>query len=152
MLSSVIGLAYNLLSANGIPLKYVEISLESLEQTDPQEPHYDNIKAVSLIEAYMLYEDGATFVDARDMWDFAEGHIEKAVNFPYIEFEPDHKMLSQLAKDEKLVIYCSSTECGLSTKLAVELSRLGYKNLNVFGQGWESWVEAGYPVTEGKTE
>lgn len=152
MLSSVIGLAYNLLSENGISLQYSEISLESLTSPNNSQPHFENIKAIGLIEAYTLFEEGATFVDARDMWEYGEGHIQGAVNLPYIEFEPDHQMLGELDKDNKLVIYCGDTECGLSTKLAVELSKLGYKNLFVFAQGWENWLETGYPVSQGNFE
>src|SRR5690554_781746 len=118
MLSSIIGLAYNLFSGEGIPLKYIPISLEAITENNNNQPHFEYIKPVGLIEAYTLYENGATFIDARDMWEYGEGHILGAVNFPYIEFEPDHEMISQLNKEDKLVIYCDNTECGLSTKLA----------------------------------
>jgi len=154
LLSSVIGIFYNVFSPNGISFKREEIVLGSAENENNGSVingvDYSKIKAVDIDEAYSMFENGYTFVDSRDQWEFAEGHIKGAVNFPYIEFEIDHPMLSKLDKDENLVIYCSSTECGLSTKLAVELLKLGYRNLYVLPEGWDKWVEKGYPLEQGQ--
>ena len=147
-ISVVIGFSYNFLSPSGIPLIKEEIKLGELAEppTNPGELDYTKIIAVKIDQAYQLYEEDAVFVDARDMWEFADGHIKNSINFPEIEFEVNHPALKELSKDEKLVIYCSSTECGLSTKLAIELLKLGYEKLFVFEEGWDAWLENGYPI------
>lgn len=151
-ISAIIGFVYNFSSPTGIPLVKNEIKLGKLAEppSNPGEPDYTKIKAVNLEQAYTLYNDGVKFVDSRDMWEYADGHIKGAVSFPEIEFETDHPALQKIKKDEKLVIYCSSSECGLSTKLAIELLKLGYENLFVFEEGWDAWLENGYPIETGE--
>lgn len=154
ILSSVIGLAYNFVSPEGISLKREEVTLESIKENQQEniqkgEPDLTKIKPVILEQAYEMFNEEAVFVDARDMWEFGDGHIQGALNFPQIEYETDHPMLSKLDKDDKLVIYCGSSECGLSTRLAVDLLKLGYNYLYVFEEGWDRWIEAGYPTSEG---
>ena len=90
-ISAVIGFTYNFLSPSGIPLIKEEIKLGELAEP-PQnsgELDYTKIKAIKIDQAYKLYEDGAMFVDARDMWEFADGHIKGSINFPEIDFAPD---------------------------------------------------------------
>lgn len=147
-ISALIGFAYNFISPSGIPLIKKEIKLGELAEppSNSDEIDYSKIKAVKIDKALELYNDGAKFVDARDMWEYADGHIKGAINFPEIEFEVNHPAIEELNKDDRLVIYCSSTECGLSTKLAIELLKLGYENLYVFEEGWDVWLERDYPT------
>jgi rhodanese-related sulfurtransferase len=150
-ISAIIGFAYNFISPTGIPLIKKEIKLGALakQPSNTGELDYTKIKAVNLEQAYTLYNEGAKFVDSRDMWEYADGHIKGSVSFPEIEFEINHPALSKLEKDDNLVIYCSSSECGLSTKLAIELLKLGFENLFVFEEGWDAWLENGYPIETG---
>lgn len=147
-ISIIIGFTYNFLSPSGIPLIKEEIKLGEFAEPpkNPDELDYTKIKAIKIDQAYKLFDDGIQFVDARDMWEFADGHVKGAINLPEIDFAPDHPALKELNKNEVLVIYCSSSECGLSTKLAIELLKLGYENLYVFEEGWDEWVERDYPI------
>lgn len=150
----ILGFLYNQISPNGISLIREEIKLEEYEAADmsTNDVDYSKIRSVKIIDAYQFYQEGATFVDSRDMWEYSDGHIKGAINFPYIEFETTHPALDKLNKEKPIVIYCSSTECGLSTKLAIELQKLGYQKLFVFEEGWDAWVEEDYPIETGKVE
>lgn len=150
----VLGFLYNHFSPSGINLIREEIVLEEYnsDESIPNTADYSKIKAVKIDDAYQFYLDGVTFVDSRDMWEFGDGHIKGAVNLPEIEFTTDHPVLEKLNKNEPLIIYCSSTECGLSTKLAIELQKLGYRLLYVFEEGWDAWLERDYPIETSMVE
>ncbi len=150
----LLGFLYNQLSPRGISLAREELKLDEYNGSEEinDEADYSKIKAVKIDDAYSMFNEGVTFVDARDMWEFSDGHITGAVNFPQIEFEIDHPALNELKKNEKLIIYCSSDECGLSTKLAVELQKLGYQKLFVFEEGWDAWLKKGYPTETSEIE
>lgn len=156
LISVIIAFAYNYLSPNGIPFIREEIKIgEHSAVVDPNNPtdlDYSKIQVVKIDRAYELFNYGVKFIDSRDQWDFSDGHIKGAINFPEVEFETNHPALSKLSKDETLIIYCSSNECGLSTKIAVELLKLGYKDLYVFEEGWDIWVEHGYPTSVGEEQ
>ncbi|MDZ7763055.1 MAG: rhodanese-like domain-containing protein [Melioribacteraceae bacterium] len=144
----VLGFLYNHFSPSGINLIREEIVLEEYnsDESISNTADYSKIKAVKIDDAYQFYLDGVTFVDSRDMWEFGDGHIAGAINFPEIEFSTDHPALKKLDKTEPLVIYCSSADCGTSTDLAIKLQRLGYQNLFVFEEGWDAWLERDYPI------
>ena len=69
-------------------------------------------------------------VDARTQEEFALGHIEGAICFPYEDVkEKAHVVLPE--KDQLILIYCRS---GRRSKIAAEiLCELGYTNVNEFG-------------------
>jgi rhodanese-related sulfurtransferase len=52
------------------------------------------------------------------------------------------------SKDSLVVTYCSNKQCPASHKLAMQLSRLGYKNLLEYPVGIAGWKEAGNKVEE----
>lgn len=69
-------------------------------------------------------------IDARTSEEFAEGHIEGAVCFPYDDVKDKaHVVLPD--KDQLILIYCRS---GRRSKIAAEeLVKLGYTNIKEFG-------------------
>lgn len=153
-ISLLLGFTHNFISPKGIPLVKEEIILGSFTGDEVNNAgtnglDYSKIKAIDLENAFKLYNNGVQFVDVRDQWDFADGHVSGAVNLPEVEFNTKHEALSKLSKDEPLILYCSSDDCGLSTKVAIELMKLGYQYLYVFEEGWEIWLESDYPVEVG---
>lgn len=54
----------------------------------------------------IVQEDGATVIDVRSSWGFADGHIEGALNIP-LEDIPSRVAEIQLLK-QPLVVYCRS--------------------------------------------
>ncbi len=148
--SSILGLIYNSFSGKSIPLLREKHQLEhangsdlnnSLERSDLLNKA---IKAVDLEQTYKLYNsEKVKFIDARDQWDFSEGHIKDAINIQEFDFEPHQ--VADFDKSLTYIIYCGGDDCEVSERLAVELQKLGFQNLYVFTGGWTEWKNAGYP-------
>ena len=92
-----------------------------------------------------LTEDPAAVVlDVRTPEEFAEGHLEGAINIDQYEEDFMEKAKARLLADKTIAIYCrsgrrSANACG---RLAAE----GYKCVNLKG-GILAWTKIGYPVT-----
>jgi len=108
-------------------------------------------KAITISQAYSLYNANGKFIDAREALDYEEGHITGAINIPYYEFEEYKNKLDNLSKDEPVITYCSGTDCDLSILLGNQLSSMGYKKVFIFFGGWPEWIDANYPVTINNT-
>ena len=101
-------------------------------------------KQISQDEAMKIMEEESGFliVDVRRPDEFAEGHIEGAINVPNEEIADE--MPEELPdKDQLLLIYCRT---GRRSKEASEkLAKIGYTNVYEFG-GINTWT--GTIVTE----
>ena len=120
------------------PKKISEEIEETIAFTEP--------KAITLEQAYKLFNNGVQFVDARDESDYLAGHITNSINIPFDDFDNHQKKLEQLSKEKPLVIYCAGTDCDLSILLGNLLFEQGYKQVYVFFGGWLEWLNADYPV------
>jgi rhodanese-related sulfurtransferase len=103
-------------------------------------------KAITLEQAYTLFNKNIKFVDARDESDYLTGHITNSINIPFDDFDNHQQKLEQLSKEKPLVIYCAGTDCDLSILLGNLLFEKGYKQVYVFFGGWLEWLNADYPV------
>jgi len=56
-------------------------------------------------------------------------------------------VINSLNKNEIVVVYCSGSDCDISTLSADELFKMGFKKVYVFVDGWEEWVKNKYPVS-----
>ncbi len=147
VLTCVTALSVNHLRPGGIPL-VADWSPEAQLTLDSG----DSLM-ISLEEAGILFFDrSALFVDARSRDQYAEGHIEGAVNLPWDEFD-DHfpRVMADVSPDTPLVTYCDGESCALSKELALALLANGYTNVRVLVNGWALWQEKRLPVgmTEG---
>jgi rhodanese-related sulfurtransferase len=120
--------------------------INSDEDEELEEEIFNEPKAINLEQAFTLFNNGAKFIDARDDFDYNEGHISKAINIPYYAFEENENKLDNINKDETIITYCSGTDCDLSVLLGNKLVEMGYKKVFVFFGGWWNWVEANYPT------
>ena len=95
-------------------------------------------KQISQDEAMQIMEEesGYLIVDVRRPDEFAEGHIEGAINVPNEGIAEE--MPEELPdKDQLLLIYCRT---GRRSKEASEkLAKIGYKNVYEFG-GINTWT------------
>ena len=101
-------------------------------------------EALSLMNAPELAEraqqNGMVIVDVRGKTEFAEGHIEKAINIP-LGFLPAH--MEELPKDHTIVTQCAS---GYRSQIAASiLKRFGYDVVNL-DDNKENWEKA-FPVS-----
>jgi rhodanese-related sulfurtransferase len=105
-------------------------------------------RAITLDQAYKLYTNDITFVDARDQADYIAGHITNSINIPFDDFDNHKQKLELLSKEKPMVIYCAGTECDLSILLGNLLFEQGYKQVYVFFGGWNEWLEANYSAEQ----
>jgi len=119
-------------------------NINSEEELD--EGIFNEPKVIILDQAFTLFNNGARFIDARDEFDYDEGHIPNSVNIPFNTFEENENKLNSINKDETIVTYCNGTDCDLSVLLGNKLAEMGYKKVFVFFGGWWDWVEANHPT------
>ena len=103
---------------------------------------------IGLVAAKQLYDaDAVLFIDAREDWEYAEGHIPGALNLPYEQAINDPARLEQVDQAGKpIVTYCGGGTCEISISVAWELLGVGKTHIAVYLGGFPEWVEAGYPV------
>lgn len=176
--SVIIGLVYNNFYSEGIPFLKPEEKITWADSTDfinkvtekktaeelfsempPEKVHYlssanrtikSKLQLINLNQTYNLFtSDSAVFIDARDKWDFADGHIPGAINIPQYNFEKDNTALEIIPKEKTIVVYCGGDDCDASLSLAKELQKLNYTSLFVFSGGWTEWTKAGFKVEKG---
>lgn len=85
-------------------------------------------------------------VDVRYPADYAKSRIPGAINLPKAKWR-NADALAALKKDATLYLYCYTPTCHLAAEAALELSRQGYRVVEVEG-GWERWLHDGFAVEE----
>ena len=116
------------------------------EAADPTDPPF-----VSVGEAANLFNaSDVLFVDARDEYDYQQGHIKGAINVPF-EGEEIHltDFLNSVDWSATTVIYCGGADCDLSLYLARFLNDTGFTSVNIFFGGWSDWNLRELPIDSG---
>ncbi len=73
-----------------------------------------------------LVGDGALLIDAREIDEYNEGHLDKAINISYTVIKDEiSKYVAN--KDDKIIVYCRSG--ARSNKAANYLLEAGYNNI-----------------------
>ncbi len=168
LLSILVGFGGKAVHQSNIPLwgRPIPVKLINLPDANagPKATHPDSMFTpadapyhISLARAAGLYLQreklGVYFVDARSHELYAEGHIPGALSLPCEHFDEHFDVLVQLLDKEKLiVIYCDNHECQLSLDLAEVLLAMEFRRIAVFEEGWDQWVESGYPTATGIEE
>lgn len=95
--------------------------------------------------------DAAMIIDARDAYEFEEGHIPGAINLPYEQAISDPALLESLDPQGKVMVtYCGGGTCEVSISLADELYySIGFKPVAVYMGGFPEWVAAGLETESG---
>ena len=94
--------------------------------------------------AALTSEPDVTVLDVRTAQEFAEGHIDGAVNIDVKQTDFLEKAKAALAKDKRIAVYCRSGR--RSADAANRLAAEGYQCINLKG-GILAWKEAGMPVS-----
>ena len=94
--------------------------------------------------AELAADTNVVVLDVRTASEFAEGHLERAINIDYQQSDFVEKAKSTLPMDKKIAVYCRSgrRSAGAAGKLSYE----GYKLVNLKG-GIIAWKAANMPVT-----
>ncbi len=81
------------------------------------------------------------WVDARSMEEFSQGHISGAIPLNLEQWDQlIPAFLDRWNPGQKIVVYCSSRDCDLSTQVAARLRENKISPVYVLRGGWESWV------------
>ncbi len=115
---------------------------------------FQGVKTVNLSQAQVLWQEGrALFIDARKPEEFAELHIQGAINLPPDQWQKvATEGLPGVPLDRLLVVYCSQEACDSALKLAEKLKAKGYEQVVAYLGGFAAWDEAGLPVGTGSGE
>lgn len=107
----------------------------------------DNIVSVSAPEFDKeIKADSVQLLDVRTPQEYAEGHIEGALNIDVRSDDFRQTAGKELSKDSTILVYCRSGRRSMDA--AEILTRLGYKVINLKG-GIIEWKADGLPVTTG---
>lgn len=103
-----------------------------------QQAHLTNfIPKVSKKEIHKLLNTNAVFIDARLKRYFEAGHLEGAINVPVNASDEERsKVLADIAKDARIVVYCQSSGCRFAEKVAIKLMSDGFSNVSLFKGNW----------------
>jgi rhodanese-related sulfurtransferase len=121
---------------------------------DPNLPEIPAVGRPVQIElgAVELYVDAnaAYLIDARDPFEYEEGHLPGSVNMPYDQAISDPALLESLDTGGRPIIaYCGGGDCEVSYSLALELTAFGHERVAVYVGGFPEWQENGLPVVVG---
>lgn len=112
------------------------------QQTEATQVNVGTYYRISQSEAKRIMDEESDYiiVDAREQYEYDEGHIKNAIVIPYtsIENEAAEKLPN---KDQLILVYCRS---GRRSKIAAQsLANMGYKNVKEFGGiiDWQYEIE-----------
>lgn len=103
-------------------------------------------------EAYVQENLDITFMDARNLEDYVAGHMSKALHVTPEKFFDGSlpEFLNYLSPDYPVIVYCTGGDCDSSHMVKIRLEEIcGLTNVHIMVDGFDAWVEAGHPVTEG---
>jgi len=108
-----------------------------LELTHPRYETVSVPRAKEMIDA----DPSLAILDVRTEGEYAEGHIEGAINIPVEELE---QRLDELDKERGILVYCRS---GFRSEQACEmLIEGGFRKVYNMEGGIIAWMGAGYPI------
>ncbi len=114
-----------------------EITTQIIEDITPQE-------AFTLIQDNQNNPD-FVIIDVRTPEEFADGHIENAINLDYYS-ETFQDELNNLDKDKTYLIYCRS---GNRSRNALNImAELNFREVYNISGGISAWKAAGLPTTK----
>ena len=99
---------------------------------------------VSKYEKKMAQPD-VQLVDVRTPEEFAEGHLENAINIDITADDFDTK-IAALDKEKPVMVYCKAG--GRSAKASSRLNELGFKNISDLEGGIINWNSENKPIVK----
>ena len=102
---------------------------------------------VTTAEAKALFDSEVLFVDVRKDSDWDAGRVPGAAHLDNKKGKFTEASLSaEMAKDEKVVIYCNGEKCPRSAKGCKQAVEWGFSKVYYYRDGMPAWKSAGYPV------
>ncbi|KAL3525255.1 hypothetical protein ACH5RR_013627 [Cinchona calisaya] len=117
------------------------------------------VVTVDVEAAKALLHDGHRYLDVRTEEEFKKGHVENALNIPYMFNTPEgrvknpkfmEQVLSACKKEDRLLVGCQS---GVRSVYATtDLLNAEFKNVCNMGGGYLDWVKNGFAVKKPEPE
>ncbi|MCA9297445.1 MAG: rhodanese-like domain-containing protein, partial [Phycisphaerales bacterium] len=99
--------------------------------------------SITLQQAYAVWLQGITFIDARPRDEYDAGHIPGAFSLDANDAQALFlDMRDMFGLDDPIVIYCQGGECHDSEYVAEMFVGDGYTGIHVFRGGYEAWTAA----------
>lgn len=90
---------------------------------------YGRFKQIHLTQVRELVENGAVFIDVREVNEFANGHLKGAINIPLSQLR---ERMDEIPKDRPVYVHCRSAQRSYNAIMALQGS--GFSNVvNVSG-------------------
>lgn len=107
-----------------------EYSTEVPSISDKNEIFQKTVIKISMTEAEELMKRGAYLIDVRERHEYAEKHIDGAINIPYTDI---HAIAGHFISDKTkdIIVYCSTGK--RSSQAVTSLRYLGYENIYYLG-------------------
>ncbi|XP_009612115.1 protein HIGH ARSENIC CONTENT 1, mitochondrial [Nicotiana tomentosiformis] len=108
----------------------------------------EDVSHVDVISAKDLLSSGHRYLDVRTVEEFNRGHIDKAINIPYMFLTEEGRVqnpnfLVQVSsvcqKEDHLIVGCNSG--GRGRRACVDLLNAGYKDVINLEGGYSGWVD-----------
>lgn len=117
----------------------------------PEIPAVGRPVQIELDAVRMFVEAGGAFlIDARDPYEYEEGHLPGSINLSYETAISDPALLESLDTGGRPIIaYCGGGDCEVSYSLALELVAIGHERVAVYVGGFPEWQENGLTVATG---
>ena len=110
------------------------IKMSPIKQLSPQEL------------TFLVNREEGVVVDIRAAKEFKSSHILEAVNFSTEKANKNDFVSLEKYKDKPIIVVCAA---GMTaTKVANQLLKAGYANVNLLKGGMNAWVGAGLPVAK----
>jgi rhodanese-related sulfurtransferase len=127
-----------------------ETPTQLIEDITPPPAPTQIIKDITTEEAFALIQDNQdnpdfVIIDVRAPENFAEGHIEKAINLDY-QSKTFRYELYKLDKNKTYVVYCAA--CRHSTSTLAIMKELGFREAYNMLEGINQWQAEGLPTTK----
>lgn len=106
----------------------------------PEDMQIDSQDVFKLLQK----KEDVVIIDVRTAHEYSRGSIDGSINIPVDEVK---KKIGKTVpdKNKKIIVYCLSGS--RSVVAAVELSKLGYKNVFNMTSGLLSWRSNGFPLS-----
>lgn len=89
--------------------------------------------------------DSFHLIDVLGPQSYEVHHVPTAVNIPGgADFVERVEKELKPAKDDEIIVYCSSETCMASVRSAEALEQAGYSNVTHYSGGLAGWGDAGY--------
>lgn len=124
-------------------------------QTEPAQPAQAaaGYSDVTIDQARALFGEQACFIDARDMAEFEQGHVQGAFQATADMLRAKSPLWLQAQDPGKpVVIYCGGGMCDASKNVAVVLGWMGFTDLRIMNDGYPAWRDAGHPTATGRPD